>query len=96
MPLLPILSSILLNGLSILLMTLGPLLAVALLEVVEDVASLVEVMVVLVHLVAVVLNGVRFAIVTTTLMPPASIALSNHIHTFSLHNPMPIFHIHHI
>ena len=41
-------------------------------------------------------NGVPFTIITTTPMPPASIALNSHIHTFSLHNPMPMSHIHHI
>ena len=75
-------------------MILGPLLAMALLEVVEDVASLVEVVVILVHLVVVVFNGAPFAIVTITLMPPASIVLSSPIHIH--HNPMQISHIHHI
>ena len=59
------------------LVTLDPLLVVALLEVVRGVADLVEVMIVLILLVVMILNGASFTITATTVMRTASITLSN-------------------
>ena len=93
-PLLPIQSPIPFSGPPIPLLTLGPLLIIALLEVVGDMADLIEVVVVLILLVVMVLNDASFAIVATTLMQTASITLRSPTHTFPLHNQMSIFHIH--
>ena len=57
-PLLPIQPPKPFSGPPIPLVTLSPILVVALLKIVEDMANLVEVVIVLVLLMAVVLNGI--------------------------------------